>query len=391
MNLAREEFAKQLAAELQRVGSTGRWEFDAEEFSLRCEAPEAVINLGNFYAEHEKLPQEGQENHLRQIVVSILSSHQELPDELEHARHDLRLKLWCRASIDKTDLKAQVEGKPGIEMPLVPVGKHLYASVVFDFPTSVRSIQSKELEAWDITPYEAIEIAKQNLIEDEAVLVSSGDSFYASVTGDSYDATRLLLTDRIRGLTVEGDPIAMVPNRDCLLITGSDDEDGLATMLQVAEQATQDPRPMLPLPLRLTGDEWVDWMPPADHPLYQTFQLLELKYLYPEYNEQQELLNALHDARGEAVYAASLTAVKREDESLLSYTVWSEGLEILLPKSQYVVFSDAESEGALASGTWDRVHEVVGDVMEETDWYPLRYRVHSFPTPEQLEAIGKAL
>ncbi|MCA9009534.1 MAG: hypothetical protein KDB01_07300, partial [Planctomycetaceae bacterium] len=183
MSLTRDEFAERLAAELQRVGSTGSWEYDAEQFSLRCDDPEAVINLGNFFAEHEKLPSEDQENHLRRIVVSILSSHQELPDELEHARHDLRLKLWCRATIDKMDLKAQVEGKPGIEMPLVPVGEHLYASVVFDFPTSVRSIQSKDLETWGITPYEAIEIAKQNLIEDEAVLVSSGDSFSASVTG----------------------------------------------------------------------------------------------------------------------------------------------------------------------------------------------------------------
>lgn len=391
MSLTRDEFAQHLASELQRVGSTGSWEFDAEQFSLRCEDPEAVVNLGNFHAEHEKLPQEDQETHLRRIVVSILSSHQELPDELEHARHDLRLKLWCRATIDKMDLKAQVEGKPGLEMPLVPVGEHLYASVVFDFPTAVRSIQSEDLETWGVTPYQAIEIAKQNLIEDEAVLVSSGDSFYASVTGDSYDATRLLLTDRIRGLNVEGEHIAMVPNRDCLLITGSDDEEGLATMLQVAEQATQDPRPMLPLPLRLVGDEWVDWLPTADHPLYPTFQLLELKYVYPEYNEQQDLLNALHNSRGEAVYAASLTAVRRDDDSLLSYTVWSEGLEILLPKSQFIVFSDGNSEGALASGTWDRVREVVGDLMEETDWYPLRYRVRNFPTAEQLKAIGNAL
>lgn len=82
--------------------------------------------------------------------------------------------------------------------------------------------------------------------------------------------------------------------------------------------------------------------------------------------------------------------MQREDESVISYTVWSEGLEILLPKAQYVVFSDADSEGALASGTWDRVWDIVGDLMEKTGWYPVRYRVREFPTAEQLKAIGKA-
>ncbi len=343
--LSQHEFARQLAGELQRQLPSSAWAYDEEQFCLRCEQPEAVLNLGNFYAEHEKLSPEQWEAHLRRTAVTILSSYQDLPEELEHARHDLRLKLWCRSIIDKLDLQAHVAGQRGLDMPLVPVGEHLYATVVFDFPNSVRSLTSENLDGWGLSPYEAIEIARQNLAEDQAVLASRGDAFYASVTGDSYDATRLLLTDRIRQLEVRGEHIAMVPNRDCLLITGSEDDEGLAMMIQVAEQALQDPRPMLPLPLRLEEEEWVDWMPPPDHPLFEPLELLELKYFYPEYEEQKDLLNALHEARGEARYAASLTAVQREDDSVISYTVWSEGVEILLPKAQYVVFINAGAEG----------------------------------------------
>ncbi len=29
--------------------------------------------------------------------------------------------------------------------------------------------------------------------------------------------------------------------------------------------------------------------------------------------------------------------------------------------------------------------------MEPTDWYPRRYQVRKFPTPEQLKAIGQTL
>jgi hypothetical protein len=42
----------------------------------------------------------------------------------------------------------------------------------------------------------------------------------------------------------------------------------------------------------------------------------------------------------------------------------------------------------VASADWDKVQKVAGDLMEETDLYPARYRVREFPTDEQLAEIG---
>jgi hypothetical protein len=41
----------------------------------------------------------------------------------------------------------------------------------------------------------------------------------------------------------------------------------------------------------------------------------------------------------------------------------------------------------LGVGEWDRVREVVGDLIEPLGVYPERYRVRSFPTSEQLREI----
>lgn len=334
------------------------------------------------------MPRSEQKGHLRQSVVACFSAQKELPDEFEHAKPDLRLKLWPRAAIEKTNLRQLVEGdSETLDLPLDDVGQHLYASVVYDLPHSVRSISNEDLENWGVTVYEAMEVAKQNLTEDNFAFASIGDRLYSSMTGDSYDSSRLLLIDWIQQLQVEGDPVAMVPSRDTLLITGSDDEEGLSMLLELTEKSLEDPRPMLFMPLRLDGDAWVDWMPPKSHPLYDRFRLLEVKYLHPEYEEQKTLLEALFEKEGRDLFVADYTAAQREDDSVFTYSVWPKGVDTLLPKTQMLILFDPETE-ATYGGDWDEVAAVVGDLMEETDYYPPRFRVWEFPSEEQLKAIG---
>ena len=40
---------------------------------------------------------------------------------------------------------------------------------------------------------------------------------------------------------------------------------------------------------------------------------------------------------------------------------------------------------------WEKVVEVVGDLMEAVDIYPPRFRVRAFPSEEQLAAMGNML
>ena len=49
---------------------------------------------------------------------------------------------------------------------------------------------------------------------------------------DSYDSSRILLTELIYRLSVDGDPVAFVPNRDQLWVTGTNNSAGLAAILK---------------------------------------------------------------------------------------------------------------------------------------------------------------
>jgi len=68
-------------------------------------------------------------------------------------------------------------------------------------------------------------------------------------------------------------------------------------------------------------------------------------------------------------------------------------VDALLPRTALIGFqSVCQGEGEIrvgfqAAAEWERVQEVVGDLMEPSGLYPERYRVRSFSNPDQIEAI----
>jgi hypothetical protein len=305
----------------------------------------------------------------------------------------LRPKIWARAGIEHTNLQARIRGgQKGIDMPQYEVGSHLVASICYDMPHSIRSISPEELDEWGTSYYEAIEIARQNLTETPFSYAKVGDGFYISGTGDSYDSSRLLVTELIRSLEVQGDHIAMVPNRDTLLVAGSDDDVSLEAMVSLAEQAVENPRPLSSMPLRLVGDDWVDWMPSRGHELFDRFRMLELKFLFQEYGQQKELLDKLYELQGIDRFVATYSRAsnKEDDKDVFSYCMWADGIEVLLPKTERVIFfSNDAPDHIAASAPWHKVQKIVGHLMSEVDLYPRRYLVTSFPSEEEIARLGK--
>jgi hypothetical protein len=86
---------------------------------------------------------------------------------------------------------------------------------------------------------EAFKAAKENLWEktDPARLAAQGGGIYCGQWGDSYDSSRILFTELIYRLSVDGDPVAFVPNRDQFWVTGTDNLAGLAAILKGGVQS----------------------------------------------------------------------------------------------------------------------------------------------------------
>jgi len=189
--------------------------------------------------------------------------------------------------------------------------------------------------------------------------------------------------------------VALVPNRDIVLITGSDDPAGLLAIATASQDALDQPRFLSGVAVRLVGDDWVPFLPPADHPAYARLRLLHAHTIGRDYANQTEALKALYDKKDEDIFVASWTLMRKHDsEEVVSYTVWSDGVEALLPEADTVYFFrvKGEEEGEIvANASWQRVREVVGHLMQPQGLYPERYRVTSFPNAEQLAVLGRSL
>jgi len=396
---SQDQFARVIMRAFRAAGDTRSFEYQADQFRLVVPgeseetgsegAPSAeVLNLHNFYAEHCSLSRAQRKEHLRQVVRGVCQGKIEMPDEFAHAAPDLRPRIWPRSMFAKLELQQRIEGGNEVDVPRYLIGNHLSLGLVYDLPHSMRSISGEDLKTWGVTWYEAMEAAKGALSEVEFAVAKIGDHLYASASGDNYDASRLILTDLIQQMDVDGDHVAMIPNRDTLLVTGSADEIGLGIMVELAEKALEDPRPLGSTPLRLVDGEWVDWMPALEHPLRNKFRELERKYFYLEYADQKGSLEQLYARNRINIFVATCTAVRhQETEEVFTYCVWPEGLETMLPVCDKVILGAEGQPGQMAD--WDKVQAIAGELMiEEEQLYPPRFRVRQFPTPAQLELIG---
>lgn len=388
-----DKFAKMLLARLKSGGETRSVVYDKESFSLRREEDEHVFYLGNAFAEFQRASAEEVENVIRVFLSTWFTSQMELPKTLDDAKADLLVTVRDRSYFELdiplcSDKLEMAEGLVYYEL-----ANCLAVAPVYDMPTSIRSLSKEDLENWDVTLYELLEIAKQNLREMTEECAQMGELFVFA-SGDSHDAARILLTDVMHSLDIEGAPIAMVPNRETLLVTGEHNEEGLATMAAVAEQALAHERRISSVAFRLEGDDWSPWLPDAEHPLRQQFGLFREQAKVGDYQRQKELLEKKHQRNGEDIFVATYNAIQDEEGNVHSYTTWSQGIPTLLPKADYVVFMAAGADGLpshmAAAAPWDKVVDLAEELMAPEGCYPQRHRVEKFPQPQVIEQLGIA-
>jgi hypothetical protein len=395
----RDKFAKLVLAELRKRDGQAPLRYDAEQF-LIDRGSDGFINLSNLYQEYCQVPRGERATVLDRFLRGCVGTTQfELPAEFDDVHPDLLPVVRSRFYLESVGLQSKARGGEDFTVPQQIIGDHLALSLVYDLPQAMRSIGQDDLERWGVTFYEAVEAARRNLEQVGNVAFASlqgeGDGgVYISATGDNYDASRLILTDLVRKFAVRGDVIAMVPNRDTLVVTGSEDDGGLAVMTKVAEDSFEKPRPISTVALRLVGDDWESWLPPRESPHYAKFHELRLRTVGVEYNDQKELLDQIHETTGEDVFVASYSAVQhKESGKITSYSVWAEGVLSLLPETDDLVLvrgnPQADDIQVVASASFEQVREIVGELMQPAGLYPERYRVREFPTTQQLAAIGK--
>lgn len=386
-----DEFARSLMKTLKQAGLSSPLSYDPAEHSIRVHQPPNTIFLTNYYNEYLQVPHANRGQYLQYRASTHVNPPPDIPEDFAEARPHLRPKIWSRLALEAMRLHIQAESptSEGLDLAEYEIGSHLIAGIAYDLPEIILSVSRDNLEKWGITFYEALEIARENLTEQNFSVGSMGKSVHLLQNNDNYDACRLLIPTLFDKLPVNGDHIVAIPHRDLLIVTGSRDDKGLEVMLDLIDQAADHPRPILPIPLRRDGDAWDDWLPEPSHPLFTRFRQNEFQYLAQSYEQQREELTRFFEASGQDIFVSDYQIYRSEKLGFFSCTIWSVAMDFLLPKADSVIFSKSP-EGPEIHVSWERVQAVLGHLLQPTEDYPPRFRVQSptFPSEEQLARLA---
>lgn len=385
-----ERFARELSAALRAAGEARSIQYDRTKFSLQVGGERgAVLNLDTIFAEYSAAPR-AVRSKLIERYVRFFTDQTELPAHFELVRDNLLPRLYQRVYFEFIPLYTQVNGTHGPDptFPYHHIGGTLALGLVLDGREAVRLLDRGQFNDWGKNLDEAYAEALENLDR------LSGRRFdpltpglFMSPYRDNSDASRVMLLERIRELPVRGAPVAFVPHRDVLLITGSEDPEGLGKALEITEKALEQPRAMNGIPLRLGENRWEDLELHAEHPHFDRLRHLTLQGWGRDYAEQKMLLDRIHAASGVEIFVSTFSALRRKSSGeLVSYSTWSEGVRTYLPRTDYVALVNADESVLVAR--WERLQAEAPGLMEPVPGaFPPRWKVEGFPAPEQVRRM----
>ena len=290
-----------------------------------------------------------------------------LPDALPWLMPKVRPRFEYEARALRT-------GQPGPEFR--PLAGSFAVSLVVDLPDQEIPVGAADLRRWNQDFDRLMQKARSNLLArgGEEGFRQVGPGRYRSTWQDNLDGSRMLLPGILRRLSLEGDPVVVLPNRDTLLVVGSEDAPGLSWALEGAlEFLNEDPRALNGCPLRFRNYQWEPFAD-RDQPLLGRLQKRRLRN---EYAHQKALLDRRHDALGKAITVAPFQLARTPSGQVESFTVWSRTMgEAWLPEADRVCL-DLEAGKTWLS--WEAAQRSLSRLMEPVGLFPERYRLKEIP------------
>lgn len=392
-SLSQKDFAKKATKVIKSIAAS-KVHFDEAQFALRVgDEPESHwIYLGNFYAEYLRTPRLKRDQALRTMVSNQISQKQAYEDNAPTKETLLPVvRDRAHAWISQMQIKKAMP-TASIEMQGQPLGEDHMSLLVLDSPTAMRYVGAKELSSLGLSFEAAYEEAIHNLRAISAdKWLSLSNQAYVGQWGDTYDCSRLLLTDLIHRLDISGRPIAITPCRGVLLVASENNVEGQQIIMQLANTALEDnSRWTSPEVLVLDNDRWVPFELTDPFCLSVQKEMI-VKMRKSVYDQQKVILDEAHKAEGKDIFVATFMAYKKS-EGFMSVATWSKDVEAWLPQTEYIVFVDANATVPSAMIPWDLAIQHVGDLMSPVPGViPARFELKGFPDVEILQAMTEAI
>ncbi|GGD25703.1 hypothetical protein GCM10010915_02150 [Microbacterium faecale] len=207
-------------------------------------------------------------------------------------------------------------------------------------------------------------------------LVAGGGDLPAAADGivqiddEALAVTALIDPARIPIAGLAGAPVVFALARNCVLITGADDEAAVERILDLAEALYDDGAPLVSAhPIVLVDGGWDRFDASAAFPAHDPRLQRVLRLWGVRAYERQG--DALRDEKDVHVAAPKLHV--REDGVTVTFAAWPQGTATLLPVVDNVMI--ATPEGKISTTTMNEFLDAAGDRITRTGLSPARYYV----------------
>ncbi|MBV8660425.1 MAG: DUF1444 family protein [Burkholderiales bacterium] len=374
-------YAAKFMATLKAAGDNRPWRYDTAQNRLLLvgedgETPQNVVNLSNMFAEYVATPRAQRADALSRQAKAMMAPA--MPDDFTAARGNLLPVIRLNAERHNTALSFD-DQEAKVDIAHRPFCENLEIGLAYDTEFAIARIPVSQLEKWGVTFDDALDIAIMNLREiSTKPFTACPNGVFLSAFDDSYDVSRILLTDLLHRQGIAGAPVVMIPNRGKLLLTGDQSDKGMAAIVQYVERVLDEPRSLSPLLLRYVGNRWAPYAPPL---LAARLHLYWVKDQARTYEDQQKLLRQRLERQNQDIFVASYMAMQRPDGSVLSMCSWTENVHSLLPKTEFVNLVRLDTKEVVQL-PWDELMAACGEMFRKTEYMPERYEVSGFPPDE---------
>src|SRR5260370_7048995 len=180
--------------------------------------------------------------------------------------------------------------------------------------------------------------------------------------------------------------VAILPDRNCLVVTGLGDPEALrAAFILAAER--HNPRPVSLIPLVRSWPAWEALELAERHPCYDLWRRLVLTTQAEVYEQQKQALEDLFLRGDRDIFVASFIVEEDEGGHPRSRSVWARNVLSLLPETDLVALADPscpKGEELLGCFEWSTVVEECRDRFTPPSFYPIRPQLQGFPPPFDL-------
>ena len=396
----RAAFAELFLSEAAKLATVRLVEQDPDEpFCIRIWRSDVdepwLAYLDNIFQETREF---SPERRLAQIH-RFLRIFTESPDDLSwHDAASGRLLPVVRAAGFAIDAPLKL-----IERPFLPFVRLF---VAIDHADSLSFVSNRQLEDWQKSADEVFERAFDTLVSyvstsDVEPYDSDGSGSLLHVAvNDDYEPSRLAVPGFLASFAgrVPGNPIAIIPDRSRLLITGDGDPAAVGRLARSAEaEFRAAARPISPAVYTTAADGSVQPLHLAsDHPEYFQVERGHRLLAASSYAEQQQRLEKQFERDEIDLFVASLGLVAdKVTGETKSWAVMPQGVDSLLPEADLVALGGGKgADKRHAMVPWPLFFEHAPECLELSPEYdPPRWRTVAWPndaTINKLRALAKA-